>query len=961
VDASLAAVVFDWDGTAVADRHAPATAVRDRVERLCGLGVHVAVVSGTHVGNVDGQLAARPAGPGRLLLGLNRGSELFEVTASGPTLLRSVPETPRVADLLDAAAAQLAVVLAERGLPVSIVSSRLNRRKLDLIPDDDAWRDPPKAKVAALVAAVTARLRARGIGSISEVVDLAYDVAAAGGLQDARISSDAKHVEIGVTDKADSMRAILEEWAGLGVGPGLVLVAGDEFGPLGGVSGSDARMLVAPRMTVVSVGAEPAGVPDGVVHLGGGPARFLELLDEQLERRAKRRVPTIDPDPGWTVVESGSDPQRHRVTETLLGVGAGGFGTRGAVEEPRLAGRPLVVASGVYSGDGVDDGLLAGPDWTQVALDPAPETDRRVLDLRTGVLLREEMVSGGPPLRSMRFASIDRPGLMAMRLEAGAGRVGKGPAAGYWSVEGSGPGGIGMARTEALERVDGIDALERLAGLSADPKRAPSRRRAMALVQAGTTAGFDRLLCEHRGAWARRWEAVDVRVPDDEETGRALRFALHTLWSVAGPRRELAVGARGLSGPGYSGHVFWDADVFVLPALMTVDPASAVAMVRYRLNRLAAARDEAKDRGRAGARFPWESARTGRDVTPTVGFLGDEEVAILTGEQEEHITADVAWSVVRRAGWASVTGRLSPAERGLLAETARYWASRCRTDDDGRAHIESVIGPDEYHESVDDNAFTNVMARWNLRTAARRCPDVPSPERRAWDEIADALVDGYDASTGTHEQFRGYARLEPLLAADVGTPPFAADVLIGRERVAGSQLIKQPDVLMLHHLVPDEVVPGSLVPDLDLYAPRTAHGSSLSPAVMALLAARAGRPEEALELLRFALRIDLEDLGGTTSAGLHLGTAGGAWQAVLFGFLGLQVSGGVLRVRPCLPSAWRHLEVRFRCLGSDVRLRLDDDVLTAAATRSIRAARDAGTPVTLHGKRLSTLTEGDRP
>ncbi len=237
------------------------------------------------------------------------------------------------------------------------------------------------------------------------------------------------------------------------------------------------------------------------------------------------------------------------------------------------------------------------------------------------------------------------------------------------------------------------------------------------------------------------------------------------------------------------------------------------------------------------------------------------------------------------ASWTGTPLDLRPPEGELVLETARYWASRAQVDESGRAHILGVVGPDEYHERVDDNAFTNVMARWNLRQP----PGSPrvtcrEAEVRQWADLADRLVDGYDPDTGRYEQFRGFYDLEPMVARDIAPPPVAADILVGRERIEAVQVIKQPDVLMLHHLVPDEVAAGSLLPNLDFYGPRTAHGSSLSPAVMASLLARAGRTDEALEHLRLALAIDLENLGGTTGGGLHMAALAGAWTALLRGF-----------------------------------------------------------------------------
>ena len=276
------AVVFDWDGTAVPDRQAPAGRVRQQVEQLCAAGVDLAVVSGTHLGNVDGQLAARPRGPGRLLLALNRGSELFEVGPDGPRLVWQRQATADEDAALDRAAALVVERLAARGLHADVVSVRVNRRKIDLLPVPE-WADPPKARIDDLVLAVTARLRAAGVADLAAVVDLAVAAAREAGLADPRVTSDAKHVEIGLTDKSDSMRLLLAELRG-----GPVLVVGDEFGRLGGCLGSDALLLLQgePRLTAVSVGVEPTGVPPGVLHLPGGPETFGALLDEQLARRA---------------------------------------------------------------------------------------------------------------------------------------------------------------------------------------------------------------------------------------------------------------------------------------------------------------------------------------------------------------------------------------------------------------------------------------------------------------------------------------------------------------------------------------------------------------------------------------------------------------------------------------------------------------------------------------------------
>jgi len=255
-----------------------------------------------------------------------------------------------------------------------------------------------------------------------------------------------------------------------------------------------------------------------------------------------------------------------------------------------------------------------------------------------------------------------------------------------------------------------------------------------------------------------------------------------------------------------------------------------------------------------------------------------------------------------------------------------------------------VMGPDEYHQVVDDNAFTNVMARWNLRSGAELLAQSgDGDESVAWQVLADRLVDGWSSERGCYEQFAGYFDLEPLVISQFAEPPVVADLLLGVNRVAGSQLIKQADVLMLHHLVPEEVVPGSLESCLAFYEPRTAHGSSLSPAIHASLLARAGQPEQALGLFRLAARIDLDDLTGTTADGLHLATLGGVWQALAFGFLGLRAERGCLAVSPTLPDTWRALGLTFRFGGQAVSIRAEHDrvVVTCDAPLDVRIADQA--------------------
>jgi trehalose/maltose hydrolase-like predicted phosphorylase len=416
--------------------------------------------------------------------------------------------------------------------------------------------------------------------------------------------------------------------------------------------------------------------------------------------------------------------------------------------------------------------------------------------------------------------------------------------------------------------------------------------------------------------------------------------------------------------------VFWDTDVFVLPFLAATNPAAARSVLEYRVRRLDAARIAASESGFAGAWMPWESAADGRDVTPDwITGADGLPLHVLTGRHELHIVSDVAWAAATYADWTDDRSFASGPGHELLVDTARFWASRFERAANGSAHLSGVIGPDEYHNLIADNAFTNVMARWNLRRAATWAEAgggrgrgglgrggagmgfiAPhAAERMAWLELAGRIVDGFDRATGIYEQFRGFFELEPVKIVELATRPLSGEVFLGRDRVASTQCVKQPDVLMLYHLVPDELVPETLAANLDFYDPRTSFGSSLGPGIHAALMARAGRPEDALAALRLAAFIDLDDVRSQSAEGLHVATMGSLWQAIVLGFAGIRPAGDQLTVDPHLPLAWRALEVPFRLRGRRVRLRIEHDRLQVWAERPV-AVRIAGAEQIMVGR-----------
>lgn len=678
----------------------------------------------------------------------------------------------------------------------------------------------------------------------------------------------------------------------------------------------------------------------------GGPLQG----DDQLE--------ALPEDSRWQFVVEPGPTTRRRVEESWLCVADGVVGTRGSLEEGGHESMPLVLAAGVY---GPDQTLLEAPSW--VTLDgQALPPGRRVLDLRDGTVRRDAAADDTTKgIRSTRFACIARPGtgVLVAELTDTDEPLGEDPdtaLAPTTEVEEQtsplGGGIVTLTRTARRAQPAAGLLIERVAAHQVASRRRPRREDAERSLEEAWRLGARGLLAEQRAAWRRRWERADIEITGDPELTRAVRFCLFHLMSSVADAGAAAVGPRGLSGRAYAGHVMWDADVFVLPFFAATHPAGARAMLEYRIRRLAAARRAAAAQGRAGARFPWESAASGTDVTPPSGVdESGNEVPILTGQLEEHITADVAWAAWRLAAWRGRWTFLDGPGRDLVLDTARYWASRVRLDAEGVAHVDAVIGPDEYHEDVDDNAFTNNLAAWNLRRAAElvgRRPELGGAEEAdAWATTADRLLTGYDPDTKVYEQFAGFGRLEPVLATSLSKVPFAGDLVLGRSRLGRSQLVKQADVLMLHHMVPEAVASGSLGANLDYYLPRTCHGSSLSPSVHAAVLARAGRVEEGRLLLELATAVDLDDLTGTAADGLHLANLGGIWQALVHGFAGLAVTGPddpVLMIDPKVPAGWGELHIRLdwhgralalRCSSSSLYVGTDQPLTVSAFDRTV--------------------------
>jgi trehalose/maltose hydrolase-like predicted phosphorylase len=506
--------------------------------------------------------------------------------------------------------------------------------------------------------------------------------------------------------------------------------------------------------------------------------------------------------------------------------------------------------------------------------------------------------------------------------------------------------------------------LDRLAAVArADTPEDDPVPPASAALARNRALGWRAVLAAHEAAWDARWNASDILIEGDDEAQQAVRFAVYHLTSAANPEDDrVSIGARALTGDAYLGYVFWDTEIYLLPFYTAVWPEAARALLMYRFHTLPGARAKAVHFGFKGALYAWESADTGMETTPERVVIPDGTmVDILTGRMEHHISADVAYAVWHYWRATGDDDFFLSAGAEILLDTARFWASRAVAEEDGKRHIRHVIGPDEYHEDVDDNAFTNVMARWNIARALEALDLLRAlwPDRAAAlreklalgdDELADwrdahaRIVTGLDPATGIYEQFAGYHALEPLDLADYANRTVPIDVVIGRERTQRSQVLKQADVVALIALLPEELRGAMAEKNFSHYEPRCAHGSSLSAGMHALVAARLRDAEMALRYLRETASTDL-DLDPNSAGGVRIAGLGGLWQAVLLGFAGLDLRGEALGIDPKLPPQWRSLSFRVRWRGRSVAIRI--------AGRSVEATLAEGKEMEM---RIATST-----
>lgn len=494
-------------------------------------------------------------------------------------------------------------------------------------------------------------------------------------------------------------------------------------------------------------------------------------------------------------------------------------------------------------------------------------------------------------------------------------------------------------------------------------------------IDAAAAAGYPGLWTEHTRVWDGIWDRSRIELEGDELAQTLLRYNIyHNVIATPAHTDHLPIGARGLSCQAYQGAAFWDQEIFNLPMFVYTRPEVARRILIYRYKTLDGARRKAKRLGYYGAFYAWVSGDTGDEICPSYFFkdvLTGRDIRNHFNDWQIHISPDIAYAIWN---YYLVTGdwdfmRDYGAE--MLFEIAQFLVSRVHFKRDRhRYEFIRLLGPDEYHENVDNNTFTAVQARHALRAAVNtyislgeHAPDlreslttrlgIESSHVDEWRRMVELIyVKEPDAATGVIEQFDGFFEHEDI------TPEALAGRLIDPGEYWGwpngiavpTQVSKQADVCQIFTLHRDRYSSEVMKANYDYYEPRTQHGSSLSPSVYGTVASWIGYGEKAREYLIKSSSVDLFNTnksvsGGTFIGGIHTAACGAAWQMVVFGFCGFELQGPVLRFRPNLPQAWEavsfFLEIRGALL--DVEITPGAVTVTSRSTSRSEVALVVGT------------------
>src|SRR4051794_22885664 len=473
------------------------------------------------------------------------------------------------------------------------------------------------------------------------------------------------------------------------------------------------------------------------------------------------------------------------------------------------------------------------------------------------------------------------------------------------------------------------------------------RDQVAAALAAARHTGWQRLLDEQREYLDDFWERADVELEGDAELQQAVRFALfHTLQASArGEQRAIA--AKGLTGPGYDGHTFWDTESFVLPVLTYTAPHVVADALTWRSLTLDLAKHRARQLGLRGAAFPWRTIR-GQECS---GYWP-------AGTAAFHVNADIADAVVRYQAASGDEAFERRVGLELLVEPARLWRSLGHYDAAGRFRVHGVTGPDEYSAIANNNVYTNLMAQRNLRAAAdsaerhpRRAAElgVDHDEPASWRAAAQTILIPYDETLGIHPQAEGFIEHPPWDFTATAAEQYPLLLHFPYFDLYRKKVVKQADLVLALYLRGDAFSPQQKVRNFEYYEPLTVRDSSLSACTQAVVAAEVGHLELAHDYFGEAALMDLDDLEHNTRDGVHIASLAGTWIAAVAGFGGMRDHDGSPRFTPRLPEALNRLAFRLCVRGR----RLLVDVRPKHATYTLE--RGAPLEISHHGEPVTII------
>jgi len=438
-------------------------------------------------------------------------------------------------------------------------------------------------------------------------------------------------------------------------------------------------------------------------------------------------------------------------------------------------------------------------------------------------------------------------------------------------------------------------------------------------------SGLDRLRSDQADWLQTFWACSDATLEGDDAVQQALRWNLFQMAQASARAEGAGIPAKGVTGSGYGGHYFWDTEIYVLPFLTYTRPDAARAALRFRHQLLDAARRRAGELSQRGALFPWRTIN------------GEEASAYYAaGTAQYHINADIAYALAQYVAATGDRDFLMRAGVDILVETARMWADLGFWQD-SEFHIHGVTGPDEYTTVVNDNLFTNVMARFNLAQAARAVRElaqIDGPEYDAlvarlelvddeileWERAAAAVAIPFDDFLGVHPQDLHFLEREVW---DLANTPLTKRPLLLHYHplvIYRFQVLKQADVVLASFLQGELFTAEQKRADFEYYDPITTGDSTLSAVVQSIMAAEVGYSDLARRYFVNALFVDLADRHHNTADGVHVASAGGVWSALVYGFGGFRDHGGRFTFDPRLPEDWTAITFRLTIEGTRVRV-----------------------------------------